>query len=192
MIFGASAGGLAAALTLTRAVREWWRQGFGRRHVAEKRLQRLGTNAQQDFFEAVLGLPPQIREDLPSGLRRAIWVDRDYVVGAIVETAGAVVGYSIATRNPRFRPRFRSPGGSAVERGLVAKLLKVVPERIAGRLNWRILYRVVPDASIRLGRSRFADLDPQPISLRADWWPKGYSYREAHYYGNPGFYQTTR
>ena len=150
MIFGASAGGLAAALTLTRAVREWWRQGFGRRHVAEKRLQRLGTNAQQDFFEAVLGLPPQIREDLPSGLRRAIWVDRDYVVGAIVEKAGAVVGYSIATRNPRFRPRFRSPGGSAVERGLVAKLLKVVPERIAGRLNWRILYRVVPDASIRL------------------------------------------
>ena len=45
VIFGASAGGLAAALTLTRAVREWWRQGFGRRHVAEKRLQRLGTNA---------------------------------------------------------------------------------------------------------------------------------------------------
>ena len=77
VIFGASAGGLAAALTLTRAVREWWRQGFGRRHVAEKRLP---------------STPPP-RRRLPSPL------SAPFAYGY-----GALAGPATARRNTRYIP----------------------------------------------------------------------------------------
>jgi hypothetical protein len=118
-------GGVVAAIALSAAARDIYLRTLGRRRDRYRRLRRLGTEAQPDFFAAVLGEPPAVRrtitktdflEYLGSGdpgydpdspevqtrevsrdLTECFFIDRDYYVQTISD-ADETVSH---TRSPR-------------------------------------------------------------------------------------------
>ena len=54
-------GAVVAAIALSAAIRDIYLRTLGRRRDRYRRLRRLGTEAQLDFFAAVLWEPPEIR-----------------------------------------------------------------------------------------------------------------------------------
>ncbi len=204
------AGG-AALVVVGGALRGWWRRTVGRRADRYARLKRLGTGAHLTFFEAVLGEPPAISRtvinanyleyvssaDLDYDAMRpgetqtrlvskpfgvAIFIDRDYYVQAITDTDGTVVAFSVTTRSRRFRPDYvphHEPGPI---------------ERWRHKRSWGTRYR--PLVKVTLGKTTFADLDPDDPDafagprLRLKLGAHNFAYSEITYMGNPGFYQS--
>jgi hypothetical protein len=209
-------GGAAALLALAAAVRTWYRRNLGRRRDRYERIARLGTGAQLSFFASVLGEPPAIRRTItkddsidyvgpgdprfdpsladPEGFEpmhevlearsytESVFIDRDYYVQTISDYDETVLAFSVTTRNKRFAPVFE------------------VPRRM-GRLDkwrWRRRFgeRYDPLLVVRLGRTRFADLDPSDPGdvagshLRISVGAHNFAYSEYHSFGNPGNYQS--
>lgn len=124
-------GGVVAAIALSAAARDIYLRTLGRRRDRYRRLCRLGTEAQLDFFAAVLGEPPAIRrtvtktdflEYLGSGdpgndpdssgaqtrevsrdLTECFFIDRDYYVQTISDADETVLAYSVTSRARRDR-----------------------------------------------------------------------------------------
>jgi hypothetical protein len=202
-------GGVVAAIALSAAVRDIYLRTVGRRRDRYRRLRRLGTEAQLDFFAAVLGEPPAIRrtitktdflEYLGSGdpgydpdrpefqmrevsrdLTECFFIDRDYYVQTISDADETVLAYSVTSRARRFRPRLE------------------VPPRPPLRSRWRTERRWRREGrkvlKVRLLSTRFADLDsPDPkkfngVRFEAYTGARSYSYSEFHYMGAMGVYQ---
>lgn len=108
------------------------------------------------------------------------WIDRDYCVQTVSDHDDAVVGYSITTRNRRFRPVIHFPLPPTGRQQLIQVLT----------LGRRRSYEL---ARVKLGHTTFAD------SFRNEWgFPeirsflgaRAWSYTELRYCGNPGHYQT--
>lgn len=57
-------GAVVAAIALSAAARDIYLRTLGRRRDRYRRLRRLGTEAQLEFFAAVLGEPPAIRRTI--------------------------------------------------------------------------------------------------------------------------------
>src|SRR3954470_14455451 len=78
--FATVVAGVAAALGLVESVRRVTARTIGRRIDLARRFRRLGTGAQIQFFESVLGEPPAIRRrferDLPDWTAVEDW-DRE-------------------------------------------------------------------------------------------------------------------
>jgi hypothetical protein len=210
---GAILGGAAALLIVLAAAREGYRRTLGRRRDRYERLGRLGTGAQLSFFVAVLGEPPAMRKTItkadyvdvvsegdphfdpalagpedaahevraPQEFTECFFIDRDFYVQTISDHDETILAFSVTRRRPRFRPVLEMP----------AKL---------GWLDrWRWRQRAgekfEPLFRVRLGRTRFADLDNGPDAFAGPHFNVGvgarsYSYSEFHYFGNPGHYQT--
>jgi len=193
------AGGVAAALTLLGSARRVWARTLGRRWDITRRLNRLGTGAQLDFFQSVLGEPPVIRrtftrslpdweealndeEDPPIVEREFVecfFVDPLYFVQTVSDHEGTVVGFSITTRSRRFHPALYLPPRPPFRTRVLERLTF---ERVrAPRLG-----------RVELGRSSFDQ------ALGDDWgfprirsWlgARAWSYSEIYYCGNPAHYQ---
>jgi hypothetical protein len=187
---GGLIGTILAAFGLAALARGWYRKTLGRRRDTERRLERLGTNAQLSFFTSVLGDPPAMRRSItgevgeladgtiirvPKDFEECIYVDRDFYLLAVIDTDESVLAYSVTTRSTRFHPSLRSPGTYERER------------------QWPILrrfrrFRERPIFDVRLGKTRFAELDRPDRGS----WSMGahtFGYHEAHWLGNPGNYQ---
>lgn len=189
---GEIVGALLAAIALAGVVVGTYRRTLGRRRDQYQRLHRLGTNAQLSFFASVLANPPAMRRSFDSAITRfddddtpypvsvtfieAVWIDRYFYVHAIADPDETVHAYSVTTRNRRFHPTFRPPGGTAVE-----------PSWLMRRLLRRE-YRFKPNPAVTLGTTRFAELGPPQ---QAASWVGAHNahYFEAYYFGNPGYYQ---
>lgn len=203
--------GVVALLALAGAARVRYQRTLGRRRDRYARLGRLGTGAQLSFFSAVLGEPPAMRGtivkknykefittddprwDPESGepqwgivtkeFTQCFFIDRDYYVQTISDDDETVLAFSVMTRTRRFTPTFAVPARLRMIEG--------------SWLRWgRARARVQPLFQIRLGRSRFADLDPQDQEwfngphFKVSTGARSFTYSEFHYYGNPGYYQT--
>lgn len=193
-------GALAAALALMAYGRSLFVRTVGRRRDAARRLERLGTGAQLQFFESVLGEPPAMRRsfereqpdwhqvdddqtDPPLVTRHFVecfFIDPLYYVQTVSDADDTVRGFSISTRSRRFHPLIslpRRPSGR---------------ERLANALTFG--HRPSPAlALVELGRTKFRQ------ALREDWgfpeirsWlgARAWSYSEIYYFGNPGHYQS--
>jgi hypothetical protein len=121
--------GVVAALGLGEYVRSLIQRTIGRRSDLTRRLQRLGTGAQLDFFESVLEEPPAIRrsferdhpdwaaerdEASPPPLVTRPYLECIFVsplcyVQTVSDRDNAVVGFSITTRRRSFHPKLRFP-----------------------------------------------------------------------------------
>jgi len=199
----------AAAIALGAVGRDVYLRTFGRRWNRYRRLRRLGTEAQLDFFTAVLGEPPAIRRtiskrdflehlgpddpgydpDSPEVQTREVrrsftecfFIDRDYYVQTISDSDDTVLAYSVTSRSPRFRPRLEVPSRPPLR------------SRWKDRRRWRREGRKVLD--VRLMSTRFADLDsPDPrqfngVRFEAYTGARSYGYSEFHYMGAMGVYQ---
>jgi hypothetical protein len=119
---------------------------------------------------------------VPASFVECIFVDRLYYLQTISDADGTVLAFSVTTRGSRFSPRFEFPP----RMGLVEKLRW---RRKTGEMP-RPLFRV------RLGRSRFSDLDAKnpdafaPPHFQATSGVRMFRYSEINYYGNPGGYVT--
>jgi hypothetical protein len=202
-------GAVVAAIALSAAARDIYLRTLGRRRDRYRRLRRLGTEAQLDFFAAVLGEPPAIRKTItkkdfleylgtddtgydPEGsevqtrevcrdLTECFFIDRDYYVQTISDSDETVLAYSVTSRSRRFRPRLE------------------VPPRPPFRSRWRTERRWGREGrkvlKVRLLSTRFADLDsPDPrrfngVKFEAYTGARSYSYSEFHYMGAMGVYQ---
>ena len=181
--FGTIVGALASVWAVGGVGLLLWRRTLGRRRRFTRALRRLGTNAQFDYFASQLESPPAIREAHPE-FARLVWVDRDFVVCAIVNPHGAVDGYSISSRRPRFRPSFSLPASGLRERRWIGRVLDHLPDRYRS-LFFRFHY---PPGRIRLCASRFSSVSDEPIHVAAWVGARSFQYEETHYYGNPGNY----
>lgn len=191
----ASAGQIAAALVAAGAIAAFvwgtYRRTLGRRRDRYGRLARLGTNAQISYFSSVLGEPPAIRrtkegavsvyEDSGKRSRKprvwteCIWIDRDFYVQTFADMDETIQAYSVTTRSKHFNPRFRPPGGYAVERGRIERFLLVPAIKL--------------QPQVKLGRTRFEALG-HPQQAAAWMGAHNMHYFESCYLGNPGYYQT--
>jgi hypothetical protein len=112
---GAVLAAIVAALTLLSLLRNGYRRSLGSRRDASRRLSRLGTNAQLSFFTAVLGEPPAFSKRFESSdddptdqrLREYVYVQRYFYLHVVVTSDDGVVAFSLTTRSPRFKPKFR-------------------------------------------------------------------------------------
>jgi hypothetical protein len=183
-------GGAAALVGLSAALRGWYRRTLGRRQERYERLARLGAGAHRSFFEAVLGEPPAMSRSFEAELpeydpeaeemvshrrafRQHFFIDRDYYVQAVCDPEETVLAFSVTTRSKRFKPRFSFPPRARPERW------------------WRP--GPSPLFSVKLGHTRFGvlrDRDPNHRpQIKATSGARTYSYTEALYLGNPGYYQ---
>lgn len=207
-------GGAAALLVLAAAARAWYRRTPGRRRDRYDRLARLATGAQLSFFIAVLGEPPAMRKTIdkndfveiataddpdfdpaladpdelahevirPHSFTECFFLDRDYFVQTISDYDDTVLAYSVTTRRRRFAPTFETPARFDW----------------LDRWRWRRRFggKYTPLFKIRLGRTRFADLDPNDPDdfagphFKVAAGARSFAYSELHYFGNPGLYQT--
>jgi hypothetical protein len=183
---------LLAAVALASLIRSIYRRTLGRRRDRYARLQRLGTNAQLSFFDSVLGEPAAMRRTVEGFVTRynddgrpsretkdyieCVWIDRDYYVQAVADSDETIHAYSVTTRRKGFRPRFRPPGGTAVERHWPLR-------RLLGD------YKFQPNKETVLGRTKFAELG-NPGSSACWVGAHNLHYFESYYLGNPGHYQT--
>lgn len=195
-------GGLVAALGLASYARTLLRRTVGRRYDAGRRLTRLGTGAQLAFFEAVLGEPPAMRRrfecDLPDweselgpdgeppNVTRtyveSFFMDPLHYVQTVSDEDETVVGFSITTRNRRFRPEIIFPVVPSRRERIVEKLT----------LGRRKPYAIV---RLRLGRTTFENAivaewaaGGSP-SVRSGQGARSWNYTEIYSFGNPGHYQ---
>jgi hypothetical protein len=202
-------GAIVAAIALSAVARDIYLRTLGRKWDRYRRLRRLGTEAQIDFFAAVLGEPPAIRRTLtkkdyleylgtededydPEGsevqtrevrrdLTECFFIDRDFYLQTISDSDETVLAYSITSRSRRFRPRLEVPPRPPLQ------------SRWRTERRWRREGRKV--LKVRLLRTRFADLDsPDPrrfngVKFEAYTGARSYSYSEFHYMGAVGAYQ---
>jgi hypothetical protein len=205
---GTLVAALGALLVVATAARNWWRRTFGRRADRRARLARLGTGARLGFFESVLGEPPAMRQTViktdavewigsddpeydPSGeiqwrqvtmiFEVSTFVDREYFVQTVTDTDETVLAFSVTTRSPRFKPVFEIPS----------------PPSLVQRLRWKHKTgeRFRPVVKLKLGKTTFADLFPEPNYFtgwlfRIGIGAHSHFYSEKTYLGNPGYYQT--
>lgn len=206
-------GGLAAALAVAAAARTRYRRTLGRRRDRYERLARLAPGAQLSFFQAVHGEPAAIKSRVERNIYEVatpghplydarlrdefdeahdvlvqaaflecIFIDRLYYLQTISDEDETVLAFSVTTRRKRFRPRFEAPTR-------IGMLRRLRWRREAGT-PFRPLFRV------RLGRTRFNDLDPDDPGefagphLQATSGVRMFRYSELYYYGNPGHYLT--
>lgn len=128
-LFGSVAGGVLAALALAAGAWSLFRRTIGRPRDLEGRLRQLGTGAQLDFFEGIIGNPPAMRSTFhvdrrnfraesekgsPQPLvqyryRECFFVDRLCFVQTVSDDDGAVVAFSITTRRKSFHPTLSFP-----------------------------------------------------------------------------------
>ena len=128
-LFGSVAGGVLAALALAAGAWSLFRRTIGRPRDLEGRLRQLGTGAQLDFFEGIIGNPPAMRRTFqidrrnfraesekgsPQPLvqhryRECFFVDPLCFVQTVSDDDGAVVAFSITTRSKSFHPTLSFP-----------------------------------------------------------------------------------
>jgi hypothetical protein len=110
-------------------------------------------------------------------LWESLYIDRDYVVQTIHhDSDNAVLAYSVTARSKRFKPRYEPSWRLSSW------------ERVKYALRFRERYR--PLFSVRLGKTRLSAVEDQATKIWAYLGNHNWSYSEAHYYGNPGYYQT--
>jgi hypothetical protein len=205
-------GGAAALLVLAAGVRDRYRRTLGRRRDRYERLARLGTGAQMSFFIAVLGEPPAMRRTITRDdyvecvgsedprfdpalaqynshevhesrtFTECFFIDRDFYVQTLSDPDETVVAFSVTARHRRFRPVFEAPRRMT----------------IGQRWRWRrtVGTSYTPLLKVRLGRTRFADIDPTDPDqfagphFKVHTGARKFSYSEFHSFGNPGHYQS--
>jgi hypothetical protein len=182
---------LVALNTLVPLAVATYRRTLGRRRDRYKRLSRLGTGAQLNFFEAVLGEPPAIQRtvtgkayidgdpddgplEVDKDYLESIFLDRFFFVQTISNDDETVVAFSITTRAKRFNPVFTG--------------VPDPPWRQRLWLTLRFGRRPARLFRVKLGQTPFAELD-DPIFVQPWVGVRAASYSEGHYYGNPGYYQ---
>ena len=204
-------GGLVAILALAAGARGVYRRTLGRRRDRYERLHRLGVGAQLSFFVSVIGEPPAIRRSVERTIYRiatrnhplfdpalagpdqnshdvlvratyveSIFVDRDFYVQTLTNDDESVLAFSVTTRSTRFAPTFEHP-------------IRISHHARRGR--WKEFGEpYVPLFKVRLGHTRFSDLDPQDLDefagahFKASPGARLFAYSEFKYFGNPGHY----
>lgn len=186
-------GAIAALIVILGALRVAYRRTLGRRRDSYKRLRRLAAGVRLSTLEAELGTPPTISNDLQAevpewdetqgemvpverSFQEHIFVDPRYYVQAVCDDQDKVLAFSVTTRSKRFRPTFR------------------FPPRLSYRERRRWKQRSGEPFSyyfeVKLGRSRFTDIEPDWRPMRrAFLGARTFAYNELYYFGNPGYYQ---
>lgn len=120
---------LVGVIAVLGPLQGFLRRTVGRRWDLYRRLHRLGAGAQLNFFVAVLGEPPALRDTVHAkipdwsamgdddeepplvrrGFVRSTFVDPLVYLVAISDEDEAVLGFSITTRHRRFAPTFYAP-----------------------------------------------------------------------------------
>jgi hypothetical protein len=168
---GETIAGVVAAAAIIVFLAGRYRGTLGRRSDHYGRLARLGTSAQLSFFTSVIGQPAAIRQRREIWIRDSgrqvrkrgfdcCWVDRDYFVAALTDEDETIQALAITTRSKSFRPRFQSVRG-----------------------------RAYPKLEVRLGRTRFSEIEARPIKIESRLGNRRSGYNEIYYFGNPGYYQ---
>lgn len=143
------------------------RTPIGRRRSAESRLLTLLPGVQIGFFVSALG--PFAFKNPSAHTDHYTFVDEMFYVDAVTDKEERVLTYSVTTRDVQFRPR------------LWGKNLPDLSPRPAG-------------FGSPLGDKTFAELCNDrwtlPIGIIGNLAARRFAYFEAHYYGNPGHYQT--
>jgi hypothetical protein len=212
-LFGSVAGGVLAALALAAGARSLFRRTIGRPRDLEGRLRQLGTGAQLDFFEGIIGNPPAIRRtfhvDRPNfraesekgspqplvrhSYRECFFVDRLCFVQTVSDDDGAVVAFSITTRSKSFHPTLTFPNvrlPSRWSQALGASRYRGPTRKDRLRAGLRTLFRPPkPGKHVKLGRTTFAETGG-PGRIQSMHANKHWSYVESHWGGNPGYYQS--
>lgn len=143
------------------------RSRIGRRRSAESRLLKLLPGVQIGYFVSVLG--PFAFKNPSAHTDHYTFVDGLYYVDAVTDKDERVLTYSVTTRDAKFRPRLWGNN---------------LPDLSPAPVGYRS----------RLGEKTLAGLCneswPLPAGVLGNLAARRFSYFEAHYYGNPGHYQT--
>ena len=189
-------GATVAVVTLAGPLQSLFRRTLGRRWDLYTRLHQLGAGAQLNFFIAVIGEPPALRDtvevdipdpaeaqgpaDDPQSVKRrflrSTFVDPLFYVVTISDEDEAVLGFSITTRRRRFAPTFYVPRPPSFGHRVTGRLPFVPNQKY-----WLVRFR--------LGRTTFAqaasNLQGTP-RVHSSYGARVWSYSEAWYLGNPG------
>lgn len=206
--------GVVAALGLGEYGRSLFRRTIGKRSDLTRRLQRLGTGAQLEFFESVLGEPPAKRrsfeldqpnrsaladdEGTPPRVKRryleCFFVDPLCYVQTVSDEDGTVVGFSITTRRRSFHPKLSFPARRPPS--LSAQLVEAMTRHPTLSRRARLLDAITlgrqrqGGTRVELGRTTFEEAARgRRPRIRSSRGNKHWSYAEAHWGGNPGYYQ---
>jgi len=154
-----------------------------RRTISKDDFKRIVTSADPDFDAKLADAGTQSYEAYePRFFTECVFIDPDYYVQTITDSDDTVLAFSVTTRSRRFRPTYELPfRPSYFERR---------------RLERKCSYRWVPIIGVELGRTQFADLDPDdpdqfaPPHFKISVGAHNWTYSELRYLGNPGYYLT--
>jgi len=133
-----------------------------RRRRLGRRFQQLACDVQIDYFQHLLGQPAQyVNQSDTTDEIEHVFVFREAYVQAVTDQHGKVVYFSVTCRTRQFQPKLNyHPGG---------------PDQFV---------------SVKLGRTRFAQLGDTPDGVHAWLGARRFGYVESYNLGNPGNYQT--
>lgn len=154
-----------------------------RRTIQKDDSKRIVTSADPEFDARLADLGTQSYETYETrSFTECVFIDRDYYVQTITDADDTVLAFSVTTRSRRFRPTYKLPFRPRYfeRHGLQRKR----------NFGW------APIIHVKLGRTRFADLDRDnpdqfaPPHFKVSVGAHNWTYSELRYLANPGYYLT--
>jgi hypothetical protein len=164
-VIGALVTILAFIALASRGLRRAWASTIGKNAGLYRLLGRLAPNVQADYFASLLG-PAVFRNKIDDDHDEHVFVRPEFYVQAVADSHGQVIMYTVTTRQRRFSPP------------------------VWGRtIYWS---EELNSSGFRLGRFAFSELPMARTPQGVIGWlgARRFHYAEAHYFGNPGLYQT--
>jgi hypothetical protein len=162
-VAAAVAGGLLAIVGAVTLLTKWYERTIGEDRALYRRLEKLTTDAQLEYFTEVLGAPrlknPSDRWD------QYVYIHSKYYVQALTNKDGKVLFFSVTTRLSNFQPKFQFTGAFTSD--------------------------AREPQTFRLGQVRYGELDDgrkKPIGVAALTGAHT-GYVELYYFGKPSKYQ---
>lgn len=186
------AGGLIAMGSVVWGAIKAARGRIGRRQRRYAAIKRLSAGILLSGFRNALGMEPALANDrraevqayddqgrpypVEKTFRQHFFVAPEFYVQAVCDETETVLAYSVTTRSKRFRPTFEFPPKPSWRGRRKYK-------REAGK-DFEFFHEAT------LGQTKFASLGSSwTPQIKASCGARSYSYTEAFYYGNPGYYQ---
>jgi hypothetical protein len=131
--------------------------------ASKKQIEKLVPATNINFFNEILGSPTFVNKR--NKTKQYVFIKDLFYVDAITDFENKVLAYSVTTRDKNFNPSFTLGPYSTDKKQVV----------------------------IKLGKSTFSEVDDlwkHDAKITSGLGNRRMCYREEHYFGNPGLYQT--
>ena len=158
--------------TAYKFISEAYRNSIGYKSLLYKKIQKLNTKQNIDYFKQVLGIPSIIKTYSEGKRKKFIFINEYYYIQANIDTDNNVQSFSVISRKKDFQPTYTV--NSTIDRSINKKIFTVT-----------------------LNKNRFYDFQKTITNdeyknpyCSSNWWPKGFVYSEGYYLGGEGDYQS--